>query len=714
MRLHRIQIHNFKLLQDVRVDLSVDPERPLTVIRAENGSGKTSLLYAILWGLYGVSGLRTVTGLEKIRLTSTASSAGIPVTVEVSLDFEVEDDGVLARYRIQRTVNETPGEGDEVERGNEIIRLTQLTEAGGESMALPERWIAQRLPERLADVFFTNGDDVQRFISGRQHAHERQEKVHLAIESLLGIGMLRKAAEDAAAVYEVYEKRAAKDAGSRVEALADQRDARKKKYDELVAKVEVLSARQKNMEGTQAQKQRELEAIKDVGDLEVLNAQISDLERDCVALDSRKKECLRNMSLLLRSEVTSWSLMSESLAAGLERLDELADKRIIPSHSIQVLHDCLDDRRCICGESLNPGTSHRNHVQDLLAEQQKRSAVSEYLSDTRYRARALRDTGERSDKFPERRTELLTEYATITQEIERKGALLNVAKERRGRIDDERVRWLQSDLNDLDQKIKDAVYEHGNLSHQIEAAQQDLAVKQKALEKAQRDAQISADIATKRDVAHDLKTLISAVRHRLEGEYVDRVSDRLQAMFQEIIGTDSSATQGVYTGVTITDSFDIKVMSQRGTSFDPDFEVNGASQRALTLSFVWSLMEVAGVVAPRFIDTPLGMVSGDTKRRMVQAITRPASPSETPFQVVLLLTRSEIAGIEDILDDRAGSFTTLSCSHHYPRDLANNWLVDAPVSRTCACTHREMCELCARHGDVEHLRYREQGVAQWQ
>ncbi|MFI7408720.1 AAA family ATPase [Streptomyces sp. NPDC049627] len=712
MRLHRIHVHNFKLLQDVRIDLSVDPQRPLTAIRAENGSGKTSLLYAVLWGLYGVSGLRTVTGAQKIRLTSTASPVGVPVLVEVSLEFEVEDDGGPARYRLQRTVNETPTEGDEVERGNEALRLSRLTEAGGEPVAVPDRWIAQRLPERLADVFFTNGDDVQRFISGRQHAHERQEKVHLAIESLLGIGMLRRAVEDSEAVYQIYEKRAAKDAGSKVEALADQRDALKKKVDDLNARIDKVASRQKNMEGTQAQARRELEAIKGIGDLEALNVQISDLERDSAALESRKNECLREMSLLLRSEVTSWSLMSESLSDGLGLLDELADRRIIPSHSIQVLHDCLGSGQCICGEALDPETPRRNHVQSLLDEQRERSEVSEYLSDARYRARALRDMGDQPDRFPERRDELLREYATITQEIERKGGLLNAAKERRGRIDDEKVRRLQGDLTDLEEKIKEAIYEHGNLSNQLDTMQQDLAVKQKALEKAQRDAQISADIATKRDVANDLKTLVTSVRHRLEGEYVDRVSARLQNMFHEIIGTDNSATQGVYTGVMITPSFDIKVMSQGDTSLDPDFEVNGASQRALTLSFVWSLMEVAGVVAPRFIDTPLGMVSGDTKRRMVEAITRPPGPSETPFQVVLLLTRSEIAGVEDILDKRAGQFATLSCSHHYPQDLANNWLADSPVSRTCACTHRQMCDVCARHSDGEYLQYREQGVSQ--
>ena len=40
MRLDSAHITNFKLLEDVEVRFSTDPDRPLTVIRAENGSGK--------------------------------------------------------------------------------------------------------------------------------------------------------------------------------------------------------------------------------------------------------------------------------------------------------------------------------------------------------------------------------------------------------------------------------------------------------------------------------------------------------------------------------------------------------------------------------------------------------------------------------------------------------------------------------------------------
>ena len=50
MRLERVDIANFKLLENVALEFSTDRQRPLTAIRAENGSGKTSLLHAMLWG----------------------------------------------------------------------------------------------------------------------------------------------------------------------------------------------------------------------------------------------------------------------------------------------------------------------------------------------------------------------------------------------------------------------------------------------------------------------------------------------------------------------------------------------------------------------------------------------------------------------------------------------------------------------------------------
>src|SRR5207249_2587890 len=116
----------------------------------------------------------------------------------------------------------------------------------------------------------------------------------------------------------------------------------------------------------------------------------------------------------------------------------------------------------------------------------------------------------------------------------------------------------------------------------------------------------------------------------------------------------------------ITAEYEIKVLSGDNKTLDPDHELNGASKRALTLSFIWALTEVSGVIAPRVIDTPLGMMSGGVKRRVVEIISNPdlvpfaGEAGEGPnknrqeFQVVLFLTRQEILMVEDLLDLRAG------------------------------------------------------------
>ena len=118
-------------------------------------------------------------------------------------------------------------------------------------------------------------------------------------------------------------------------------------------------------------------------------------------------------------------------------------------------------------------------------------------------------------------------------------------------------------------------------------------------------------------------------------------------------------------------------------------------------------MEVAEREAPRIIDTPLGMTSGAVKHRMVDLLTTPTTPDDLPYQAILFMTRSEIRDIEELIAERAGLVTTLTCSKDYPVDLVNDWSDGLPVVRTCPCDHEEICEVCARRTDSGRFRYRE-------
>ena len=182
----------------------------------------------------------------------------------------------------------------------------------------------------------------------------------------------------------------------------------------------------------------------------------------------------------------------------------------------------------------------------------------------------------------------------------------------------------------------------------------------------------------------------------------------MNELFLEMVGADPTADTNVYTSVNINESnHDIVINTLEGRTLDADTELNGAAQRALTLSLIWALMEVAEREAPRIIDTPLGMTSGAVKQRMVELLTKPVESNGLSYQVVLLMTRSEIRDIEALIQKRAGVITTLTCSKDYPIDLVNDWSFGSPIVQACDCDHSEVCQVCARHSDAGRFRYRE-------
>src|ERR1700741_211910 len=91
MRLNRLQLTNFRLHADTRIDF----ESGLTGIIGPNGSGKTTILEGIAWALYGMSAVRGKR--QDIRSLGASGRAG----VRAELAFELAG----PRYRVVRTLS---------------------------------------------------------------------------------------------------------------------------------------------------------------------------------------------------------------------------------------------------------------------------------------------------------------------------------------------------------------------------------------------------------------------------------------------------------------------------------------------------------------------------------------------------------------------------------------------------------------------------------
>ena len=158
MKFKSALIVNFKLLREVSLEFSLDPSRPVTVIRAENGSGKTSTLSALQWGLFGDAGLDP--SAREVRLSPSDWPDGKRCDIRVQIDFThtVYDElgGELVakhtNYRIVRTVSETPKGEKQFSREREQMHLFELTDSGNEMLKGAEVRLAEMLPIEMKDV----------------------------------------------------------------------------------------------------------------------------------------------------------------------------------------------------------------------------------------------------------------------------------------------------------------------------------------------------------------------------------------------------------------------------------------------------------------------------------------------------------------------------------------------------------------------------------
>ena len=707
MRIDSAHITNFKLLEDVELRFSKELARPLTVIRAENGSGKTSILQALRWGMWDDQGIP-----QGMALTSTSVAEDEPVSVQVRIDFSEHDrfSGEETRYRLIRSCLETRTEGDKFTRTEKRERLLRLTDRGAEEIDVGRTArIDAMMPLHLANVFFTDGDAVQNFVSGDGQSKEgRQEYVHQAVRQLLGFTEVELAEKFLRTVARNFQ-RELRSSGS--EELNRAEDALREVEADLAKRQEERGRVLRNIEGVDQQirdDEKELGRITGIGDLDTIQDRIRQLEDDIAHLEREEDNIREQMKNLLHSERLSRSMLWQHLQAGIDVLAELEDKNVIPGMSVGLLHDRLDLGICICGEDLAKGNARHKHVRELIEQQRQTQPRTRRLTELRYQAGTMTSLSESGGAIAEYLASLRTQFTDCKDQQRQKNADLGVELHRREQIKVERVQVLTQRLQSNRRKKSEFDRKRGEIEAMVHTLEEKLSQHQSMVDKAEKREQLSGALRRRSQFANDMHGLTSGILGRLKSDHVRRVSDRMNRLFLDIIGADTTAAANLFSSVDIVaEDYDIVVHAQADRTLDVVTDLHGAAKRVLTLSLIWALMEVAEKEAPRIIDSPLGMTSGAVKHRMLELLTSPVHSGGLPYQIILFMTRSEIRDIEDLIQSRAGVITTMSCSKDYPKDLVHDWGTGYPVSRMCECDHTQICWLCERRNDRGRMKHRE-------
>ena len=621
-------------------------ERPVVLVGALNGSGKTTILEALQLVLYGKRSraARTYSGGYSDYLQTLMHRAAPPSEgAEVGLSFLVGDPRSPRHYDVRRQWTSKAGR---------IHETLDVFENGQRNAMLSDNWdreVERFIPLNLSELFFFDGEKIESLADPESSARILQT----AISSLLGADLIDQLNTD----LDVLRRQKARSS-------ADKRKT--KDLRDLEAQKTAVEGELASIHNTQAQLRTAIDgAATDLAKAEAKYSrrggaefeQRSELHGNLKSYDSSIEE-IKNQLRELAAGSLPLRLITSQLGTIIQQASaesELAKNKILLEQLVGRDQSLLQWAA----------------TQNLGAEFQER--LSSYLEGQR----ADLDRGEdivRWLALPDGEGSKLLALLEVTlpQETQR-ASMLSV-----------RLSELQAQKIDVEQRIsrippedavRDLIEAIGRGRERVTELKDQLS---KASE-AEREASYRLDVLDKqlaREASADkLAKILSAQDHRVVA-YSEKVSEAMikfrRLLIEHHVASLEEAISKAFSSlwrksdtklcVRINpETYQLTLENQFGMPIPSD-RLSAGERQLLAVAILWGLAKASGRPLPVVIDTPLGRLDGIHRHHLLTRYFPDAS-----HQVILLSTDTEITGtaVDSIEDVIAHSYTL-----RYQEDVA--------------------------------------------
>jgi len=689
---------NFRLLSDVHISFSTDENKPLTVIRGENGFGKTTLLDALRWAFYGEASLDPDYKISNSNQMSQHQS--IMASVEVLFTAEElarKGDGSSFHkqvdYKIKRVVREELDKRDRAIRGDESFSLYQQVKGSWRPITEgAEVRIRNLLPEALMDVFFIDGDKALAFVD-KGDAGERRSRIRAAATEMLDVEVIEGAIERVArSISETTRKAVGVDAESQQYADATKRKAVIE--DRLADQKASLSGLTATVDkATQQSEACDTALITEVkkGNKNEVSKGLETVRRGRAQALGEQTTAVQSLAGLLASDQITTVLLSSSLVTTTKAL---ASTKGVDLSLKPLLEKCLKAKKCICGTSLDTGTDHRAVIRTEIKRLEDIDTDASRLFELRHTASRLLQ-GDTADDWSSAANTAVGRCDATTKQIDKWAAQEAELELQLSRLADSKIDELSKAKTLARGEMLSAVEKATEARLIVRGLERELDEQSAITKELEKTVNRENEYRAHLLAAEDVKSILEASLETVLTDQLKDLSKTMNKEFLRMVGMQNVDEAPVsIREVELNRNFDIKVHSQDGP-LNPANALSGAQKRALTFSFIQALMKSSGKIAPSVIDTALGMTSGPLKRELLK---RTIFLSTQP---IMLLTRSEINDCEAIIEESAGVQLTLTNTGsaavvNRPKALPTILICNCDIASSC--TH---CEIREDFGNTE-------------
>ncbi len=626
LQIKKIHLQNWRCYENQIIEFDLDTDKNIWIIWGLNGYGKTSILEAVLWCLYG-NEIVSPKRLIKAEVDSAEQSSekqgyfyfpNVKVNSElelsVSLTLQKEDHS----YVIGRVAKR-------IKRGQTFF--AEVSEASfnlnGKLKADSREHIDSLLPRSCREFFFFDGEKIKEYSNITQTAETRK-----AIESILGIPEIINLKTDAKNVVKQFEQK------------INQANSSNKKLQDINTKLfqltHEIAAKRDRLQTAIEEHSQEIKILEDVRERA---SQISELRDKLNQLRKLKQQQLELTQRLEKDEqeidkvlkVASIPMMQKHIK---EMADDLQTKTLTNTRisiSIDQLRELLEADTCICGNCI--GEKESNFISQQLKSIEDAGIVLEENS----RIEGLRMDLKRIYKYkiPDL-DRLLLDRDRFVDDIEEIKQVADKLKKDTETVSEKETDEIWRKFGQQEQAVKDVGQTIERLRNEIESLQQ-----QQETLKRQRGELLNSD----REMSMlNKQSQLAQGLYKAADELIDWYTENCQqtienqaSRFHKIVTNKPDE----YEGIVLKNGYNLRLKQTNGDIVNPQSLSEGEKQ-ALVFPFIAGLNLASGKAAPLMIDTPFGKLDGTHQENIVKSLP------QIPSQVILLATDRDLP--ENILN----------------------------------------------------------------
>lgn len=734
LRLRRVEINNFVCFDALVIEPSIDNEKPLTVIRAENGSGKTTFLRALRWGMYGDKGLPGNSGRFSLHPAWWRPNKD-GIQTKVMIEFETdgstreytEGSPISTVYQLVRSVTTIgkPFAREDEPDFRRINEQTQLMFKEGDGTwtahtAGVDAVVEQLLPWGLRDFFVMDADKVTDFVGGSENkvlnSQDVIKKTTGAVHSLLGIDIFRKASERVTTIAQEFGAQATKVIGDTdLNTLQVKLDLLRGETTTLTKIISEQKTQKTELEDRLRQQRDNLETeLKGIGAAEELRTRLVENRKQHKEVTKKRRTTLAHLSGELESTDLLASLASNKIGKAYEMLRPLYERGHIPLKHLNFVRDLLKSGICVCGQDLYKDSVYHQNVEDRIAESAEQEERANYLGQLYDATKLLRDHAE-GTSWDNRSKQLASDLAEFDRNLADLGLEKRDIDDKLKNLDEEKIQVIRDEINALEIQLENLNRKLAINENQLPTLTKTIDSLQKQIHQRQRNERVAADNRVAETMARLIAMVLNKAYDNIQNKQVSELDRRMNRLFVQmaanVLDEDykelqrNKATLKMIAQVGLrrlnqkSEDYEIYALNSRGRSMPP-IEINGASRRVLALSFVLALSAESRTYAPLIADSLLNFMSGTVRHNTLRVT------AENSSQPILLLTNSDLQASSEaeLVAQYAGATYTLTGQWDAIDAGAGGdviyWTKKRLVSLVCPCGPRQYCDTCERSGQA--------------